>query len=690
MTGMEPFVEPIAGGLVGIVFDIAAKVGGGVAEVISDRRQAAQALKRYAEKYLARYGTLKLLGMQKPIKLEEIYTKVRFLDELSIRQFTSLEALERTYREGQKRRFQVQKSTFDGFSVANENQYLMVLGSPGAGKSVYLRRIGVEALKADSGGYQHRCIPVMLELKRFNSGKVDFIQTIADEFSSFGFPSSPDFAVRALEQGKLLVLLDGLDEVPRPNFNSVVDSIQNFVNQYDQNRYIASCRIASHRSTWTRFRDITIADFDDDQIYQFIRNWFSSELDRQTKTAERFWENLNGPKNAAAKELAQKPLILTFLCLVYDRTQNLPNNRAILYRKALDILLEEWAAEKRILHNQIYQGLNVDLEKVLLSEIAYNGFVKNQVFFTEQELVNQIKSFLADTVDKPAYLDGRAVLNAISEQQGVLIERAEGIYSFSDLTFQEYLTAQCIGDDSERLRILVENYLTDQRWREVFLCVSGLVRSADKLLDLVSSSTQKYIYTSKLKSLFMWADQVTSRTESDPLLPARRVVALFLALALAHAINPAFELSLAISLSLDLIKSLKLDLDLSVLLACSIDLDFSPDLYLELEKTKIFSGIDSVSLIARLKGLQARVPDSSQPDQIQQAFATRIYQTWLDALRLQRDWIELSFEETEALTNYLYACELMVECKEAAVRLSEKVWKGIEKQIIAVKPTDIT
>jgi predicted NACHT family NTPase len=436
MTGMEPFVEPVAGGLVGIVFDIAAKVGGGVAEAISDRRQAAQALKRYAEKYLARYGTLKLLGMQKPIELEEIYTKVRFLDELSIRQFTSLEALERTYREGQKRRFQAQKSTFDGFSVANENQYLMVLGSPGAGKSVYLRRIGVEALKADRGVYQHRCIPVMLELKRFNSDKVDFIQTIADEFTSFGFPSSPDFAVRALEQGKLLVLLDGLDEVPTPNFNSVVDSIQNFVNRYDQNRYIASCRIASHRSTWTRFRDITIVDFDDDQIHQFIRNWFSSELDRQTRTAERFWENLSDPKNAAAKELAQKRLILTFLCLVYDRTQNLPSNRAILYRKALDILLEEWAAEKRIMYDQIYQGLNVDLEKVLLSEIAYSGFVKDQVFFIEQELVNQIKLFLADTVDKPAYLDGRAVLNAISEQQGVLIERAEGIYSFSDLTHE--------------------------------------------------------------------------------------------------------------------------------------------------------------------------------------------------------------------------------------------------------------
>jgi predicted NACHT family NTPase len=91
--------------------------------------------------------------------------------------------------------------------------------------------------------------------------------------------------------------------------------------------------------------------------------------------------------------------------------------------------------------------------------------------------------------------------------------------------FQEYLTAQYIGDDSERLRILVENYLTDQRWREVFLCVSGLVRSADKLLELISSSTQKYIYTSKLKFLFMWADQVRVSASQKLLTAKVRVLA---------------------------------------------------------------------------------------------------------------------------------------------------------------------
>ncbi|MEM7769623.1 MAG: hypothetical protein AAF327_03835 [Cyanobacteria bacterium P01_A01_bin.37] len=66
--------------------------------------------------------------------------------------------------------------------------------------------------------------------------------------------------------------------------------------------------------------------------------------------------------------------MLTFLFLVYDRSQNLPDNRSTRYGKALDIFLEEWAAEKCIERDPIYQGFHADLEKMLLAEIAYQGF----------------------------------------------------------------------------------------------------------------------------------------------------------------------------------------------------------------------------------------------------------------------------------------------------------------------------
>ena len=210
-----------------------------------------------------------------------------------------------------------------------------------------------------------------------------------------------------------------------------------------------------------------MADFDDKQIEQFIHNWFNTELDKQDKTADKCWSLLNEPSNEAAKELAQTPLLLTLLCLVYDKSQSFPPNRSELYCKAIRILLEEWAASKRLERDEIYQGLHTELEEMLLAQIAYKGFESDQLFYGQKELVGQIKTFLANNLNAPQNLNGEKVLTTIEVQQGILVERVENVYSFSHLTFQEYLTAQYIVDDNS-IKDLVAHHLTDTRWQEVF------------------------------------------------------------------------------------------------------------------------------------------------------------------------------------------------------------------------------
>jgi hypothetical protein len=52
----EIVTEPLAKGLTGIILDIAKKVGGSVYKHIKDKKQAAEAAKKYADKYSKRYG----------------------------------------------------------------------------------------------------------------------------------------------------------------------------------------------------------------------------------------------------------------------------------------------------------------------------------------------------------------------------------------------------------------------------------------------------------------------------------------------------------------------------------------------------------------------------------------------------------------------------------------------------------
>ena len=683
MTGMEPFVGPAAGGLVKIILDAARAVGGDLAKSIGDRKKAAEALKKYADKYHSRHGLLKLLGMPQAVKLEEVYTKVRFLDDLSIRRFESIEAIEEAYRESKERQFQIgrERSDLDGITVANKHQYLMVLGGPGAGKSTFLRRLGLESLKGKEGQFQHECIPVMLELKQF-VGKVNLIQAIAREFEDFGFPPSEEFATKALEKGKLLVLLDGLDEVPKESFDAVIDAIQKFAVRYEKNRFASSCRVAAYRGGFQKFRDIELADFDDDQIRQFIDNWFSSELDKQSGTAKCFWELLNQLENKAAKELAQTPLLLTFICLVYDHSQELPKQRSTLYKNALDILLKEWAAEKRVKQDAIYQGLNTELEKVLLSEIAYQGFVNDQLFFQQQELIGQIQAFLSDTVDNPKYLDGKAVLDAIAVQQGILVERAEDVFSFSHLTLQEYLTALYVSQRQRQVEILVTKHLTEERWREIFLLVAGLLPEAREMLGQMESTAQQLTNTPKLQTLLNWVEQITTEFVGDYNSVGKKAVAIFFALdrdrtrTLEHDLARARALALA----LDFAHALTLERDFER------DLDRARDRALALKELKIFKDDILSVLIDGLETLRSEIPGNNRPQKVWRSFADRVEQTYLNAFQLKREWIDLSKEEAKALSNYLYACELMIRCKEAAVRVSRETWEGIEGRMLRPTP----
>ena len=736
MTGFEPFLASAVSGVAVPIFQSLWESGGKVLGMFgksldrNTKQLIFNASKQYEQNYEERHGILKVLGMREPVKLESVYTAVQFLNDDAIGDFLSIQDLEKVYRQGNARKFNSQDSQKQlGIEVANKKQYLMVLGGPGAGKSTFLRKMGLEALKVKKGGFKHSCIPVFIELKRFTSSEINIEKFIIEEFRICNFPDPEKFTAKALEKGKLLILLDGLDEVPSQNLNETINQIQNFVDKYDQNRFIASCRTAASRGNFRRFSDVAMADFDDEQIQQFINNWFQKEEDKQAKTGDKCWELLQKPENQAAKELAHTPLLLTFLCLVYDRSQNFPNNRSVLYKNALRILLEEWAAEKRILRDEIYQGLHTELEEVLLSKIAYTGFASNRLFFSQSEIVDQIKTFLAGNLKAPQHLNGEAVLNAIAIQQGILVERARDVFSFSHLTLQEYLTAQYIYDN-RLVEKLVTEHLPDQRWKEVFLLVAGVMRGgADDLLLLMEKEVQKYINTPKLQALLNWAEEVTVGSPGNYKPVGKRAVAIANANLMIDS-KHEFSYRKGYSYKLCLLytnwiiwnNSINIDncyaYEIAIIEANKGCISDAIDYTHQLKELAIFNKVNFTMLIKQLEELKAKVPDEYQieevnfnelsfnnpisirltntpegekltvdkyPSEEAQIFIKILIETLLKGFNLTPEMVNLSEEEINALDKYLYANYLIIQCKEAALSVSKQIWETIETRMLLVK-----
>ncbi|MEM8675700.1 MAG: NACHT domain-containing protein [Cyanobacteria bacterium P01_G01_bin.67] len=521
---MMEMMEAAAKGLATTIGIFAAKNGikllGGTGEQVVDSAgkltQAAQDLlfrisKKYVESYTERHGILKVLGMQKPVSLDSVYTTVQLLNPEALRTFASIEDLESVFRDNKVRGFQSQECPKQpGIEVANREQYLMVLGASGMGKTTFLRKVGLEALKRNKVDYQPKCIPVLLELKTFRTGKIDFKKAIAAEFANCGLPEYQQLTNKFLEQGKLLILFDGLDEVPTERMNEMVTAIQNFVDGHKNNRFITSCRIAAYRHNFRRFTDVAIADFDDQQIENFITNWFISNPERGQECLAR----LNSGDYQAAKELTQTPLLLTLVCILYQRSGQFPTNRSTLYERALRVLLEEWNGAKEIPIEQLYKGLDTKRKELILSQIAYDIFSEDQLFFPKRTIVKQIEQLLPELLPDEKFVDGDNVLRDIEVQHGLLVERAEGIYSFSHLTIQEFLTAQHIDHENLPIEPIVDQHLCNKRWREVFLLLAGL-RKADNLLLAMEQKIHSLMNTPKLQELLTWVEKVTDKTQGE-------------------------------------------------------------------------------------------------------------------------------------------------------------------------------
>ncbi|MGR3278879.1 NACHT domain-containing protein [Acaryochloris marina NIES-2412] len=659
------------------------------------------ATEKYAKSYGDRHGQIQVLGMSKPMPLDAIYSGVRMLDTESMKSYASQADLEKAYRNRGDRRFRHHDCPKrNGIDIANEYERLIVLGDPGIGKSTFLRKVGLEALKGEQGSYKHEQIPVFLELKRLTSPNLDLGDCIAAEFENCGFPSSKGFTQKALNNGKLLILFDGLDEVPTSNLDIVIQKIQDLVDRYSDNRFIASCRIAAYHTYFKRVNTVAISEFDDAQIEKFITNWFSSELDQQSHTAQQCWELLQKPENKGAKELAQSPLLLTFLCMVYNESLTVPSNRTTLYGQALDILLQKWAAEKRIKRDEIYAGFHSDLEKELLAKIAKDGFEDDQLFYSKALLVKEITEFLGDALDAPKNLNASAVLEAIEVQQGILVERATDIYSFSHLTLQEFLTAKYIVK-WHLLDDLVELHATDDRWREVIILVAGLMgRAAIGLLEKLEVQIQKLSNNLKLRGWLAWSEAKTTHSTSDYSGEIKRVFSLQLILDLASTFDfDGFDFNLTSDCQLDLAGDFDFDLandlanhrNLAVayhhgdrpLGRRGLNIIASPfartlaSARFTLGK-QIITDVDLQPLISYLENSLHATTISTE----------ELTSTISSSLKIPLEFLELSRKDVLVIINYFSTCQLMINCSKQASGLSAQQWEAIKQRMFLPKPAE--
>jgi predicted NACHT family NTPase len=644
-------------------------------------------------------GTMRMLNVGQQVEIDHLYIDVNIL-----KQPTSYRPLEKSQLPHVPNpdteefdRFglgQVHEPRVPALEAVDTYPKLMMLGKPGSGKTTFLQHLAIECNK---GEFLPDRLPVYIRLKDFaedagDPGDFSLLNYIGEDLAVCGV--SAEQVETLLREGKALMLLDGLDEVPPAQLKKVPKEVRRFADKYFHNKLVITCRIAAQPLGLDGFTDVQVADFNAKQIEAFAKKWFvavanNSEGEGRDK-ASQFVKKLQLAENKQIRELAVTPILLNLTCLVFQANADFPSKRSKLYEQALDILLVKWDESKGIQRDEVYRNLTVRHKRKLLSQVAAITFKRNDYFFEQDSIQRLIADYLRTlpapkTDPEELQQDSANVLKAIEVQHGLLVERAMGIYSFSHLTFQEYFTAKelvaCA--KAETLKCL----LFEKRWREVFLLACEMSWQAEPLLLLKEQIDAFAARDEKLQQVLQWVSQKSRSVEGryQPVavrafyLSIVRVLGLVVASANTNNTNRKFyEYARCFARARILAREkaagdldLDFDLDLDSVLARVLALNLEP----ELSQT--------------LQEIQKPIPD---PDKDKEGFKqwwNDDGKAWIDQLRtvsipdlnISHDQ-EFSKSLKKPLELYYDLNKYLVDCLNNSCHVPSEVRDHIEKTLL--------
>ena len=396
-------------------------------------------------------------------QLRDIYTRLRIVSrEKKARGTPTQTAVEAT-------------EIFKPHEECKQPKKVLIEGKPGMGKTTYCNKVAYDwAVKIKKGEFFPKFEMVLLlkcrdvEIESDLWGAIDdqllpgeIHQTEREKFFEF---------VRQ-HQSKVLLVLDGLDELPSSKLPEFTDIIQG--------KILPLCHlvVTARHEAGIPVRKVCdtlleIEGFSHQDSKKFILKYFAGKED----LAEKLLDKIQNEERL--KEMTLNPLNTALLCLLCEDFQGiLPESRTQLYSEIVQCVLIRYRKKRGlpVENEDLIQIYNDQLK--LLGLIALNGLYEDNMYFEDKKLSSE-------NADLPEF-------GLLSAQPGSSKRRPCLCYGFTHKSFQEffagyYLCCQLVSEEISPF-ILVKDTRHFHELREVLKFTCGLlaVRSEESTVSLI-------------------------------------------------------------------------------------------------------------------------------------------------------------------------------------------------------------
>ncbi|HEY9604191.1 MAG TPA: GUN4 domain-containing protein [Allocoleopsis sp.] len=404
---------------------------------------------------------------------------------------------------------------------------IIILAGPGYGKTTLLRYLTFTYVTKSHPSQARWFIPVLLRLREIHTliqGKNSpslselIIKHLENRPEYRDFKPSQHWIEKWLDDGDCLVMLDGLDEVPKTQRDKVREWTDGEMKAYPKTQFILTSRPHGYElrpdepntPVQTDLK-LKVLDFTPDQKQQLIDKWYRAlivrkwrplrEENRQKPESSRLSEEEVEAKiereakdyaddlakqifsSPALNDLARNPLLITMIATTHRVQTVLPKRRVELYDTMCGLLLGTRPYTKKT-----NLTLSATENKAVLQVLAWQLVQQEKTQFTPEQGEQWIQDILV-RCRKDRDLSPKQFWEEMLDIAGLLLEKEAGIYEFSHQTFQEYLAALQIKERGEEALLLEK--LSNDRWQEV-ICFYAALGSATNLINAALDNPTSY------------------------------------------------------------------------------------------------------------------------------------------------------------------------------------------------------